>query len=146
MSLEIRKPGEACPRQDPGDSGKQDPSPAPPGEGEKIWFRGGRCTLVCPYQTDEEEEEPCENEKGISNENGPRKRRILDIGCPGREFQVKCDILVNEEDPQNREPQQHYHKQGRYDDGPFHGPNDWEYILSSVRAQSKNFFLVTICR
>lgn len=99
MSLEIGKAGETCPRQDPGGSCKQDSSPAPPGEGEKICFRGGRCTLVRPCQVDEERNEPSENEKGISNEHGPRKRRMLDIGCSRREFQVKGDILVNEEDP-----------------------------------------------
>ena len=92
--------------------------------------------MVCPCQTDEEGGETCENEKGISDEHGPRKRRVSDIGCPGRKFQVRGNLLVSEEEPQNRKPQQHYREQGRYDDGPFHGPNDRKYILNPVCVQS----------
>ncbi len=92
--------------------------------------------MVCPCQTDEEGGEPSENEKGVSHEHGPRERRMSDIGCPGRKLQVRGDLLVSEEDSQNREPQQHHREQGRYYDGASHGPNDWKYILSPVCVQS----------
>ncbi|MBN1832388.1 MAG: hypothetical protein JW896_09780 [Deltaproteobacteria bacterium] len=64
---------------------------------------------------------------------------MSDIGCPGREFQVRADLHISEEDPQNRKPQQHHRKQGRYDDGTSHDPNDWNYILSPVYMQSLTF-------
>ena len=138
MSLEIRKPGKTCPRHSPCGNGKQESSPAPPREGESTWRRGDACAMVCSCQTDEESGETCENEKGVSHEHGPRERCMLDIGCPGRKLQVRGDLLVCQEYPQKREPQQHYREQGRYDDGPSHGSNGWKYILNPVCVQSQN--------
>jgi hypothetical protein len=88
--------------------------------------------MVRLYQMNKEGSEPRENEKGIGYEHGPGKRRMPDMGCPGRKFQVRGDLLVCEEEPQNRKPQQHHGEQGRYDDGSSHGPDEWKYILMNL--------------
>ena len=80
--------------------------------------------MACPDQTDEERSEPSEYKKGISYKHGPRKRRMPDIGCPRGKFQVRGDLLVSEENPQDRKPQQHHREQCPYDDVPSHGPNE----------------------
>ena len=72
---------------------------------------------------DEEGGEASENQKGVGHEHGPGERRVLDVGCLGRKLQVGGDLLMSEEDPQNRKPQQHYRQQSRYDDVPSHGSN-----------------------